>query len=89
MLRLSKDDVEKTTSNTGEVDCLLWKNVKFSWDSNINNIDQYIAEGPFVIIPNKSPLVYSKLIISADFINNVFFLKTGRGSLLTIINTLK
>ena len=85
-MRLAKDEVEQISSNTGEVDCLLWKNVKFSWQSTINNVDQYVVEGYFLGIHPK--YVYEQLTISADFINKVFYLKTGRGKPITWINIL-
>lgn len=86
MHRLSKDNLKTITSNKGEVDCLLWKKIKFSWDCNINNVDQYVAEGFFVLVPGK--YVYENLTISADFQNNVFYLKTGYGKPITCINIL-
>ncbi len=85
-MRLSADDVSPFASNTGEVDCLLWKDTKFSWQTNINNVDQYVAEGNFVLLPGKK--LYTKLTISADFTNNVFYLKTGHGKPVTWINIL-
>jgi hypothetical protein len=86
MMRLAKNEVEQVSSNTGEVDCILWREIKFSWDSNINNVDQYTAEGYFLGIHPK--YVYEQLTISADFTNNIFYLKTGRGKPITWVNIL-
>jgi len=85
-MRLNKDKVKEIASNTGEVNCLLWKNIKFSWESTLNNVDQYVSEGYFLGIHPK--YVYERLTISADFTNNVFYLKTGRGKIITWINIL-
>lgn len=86
MMRLAQSEVIKHQSNIGQVDCLLWKNIKFSWSHNINNVDQYVTEGCFVGINPK--YMYEKLTISADFIANTFYLKTGRGHSITWINLL-
>ena len=86
MMRLAQSEVVKYESNTGQVDCLLWKSIKFSWSHTVNNVDQYIAEGYFVGINPK--YLYEKLTISADFIANTFYLKTGQGKPITWINLL-
>jgi len=87
MMRLASSEIKKHHSHTGEIECVLWKGIKFSWKENINNVDQYVANGYFVGISPK--FMYETLTVSADFINNVFYLKTGRGKPVTWINLLE
>lgn len=85
-MRLSKSEVEPFQSNTGEVDCLKWKNVVFTWTGNTNSVDEYTAEGVFVgLNPNQ---MYEKLVIMADFAHGTFHLRTGKGKKITWINLL-
>lgn len=86
MIRLSKTEVKPYRSSTGEVDCLLWRDIIFSWKSNEDNIDEYVAEGYFVGINPK--FMYEKLTIRADFKNNKFSLLTGYGKPITWVNLL-
>jgi len=86
MMRLAKSEVKQIQSRTGEIDCLVWKKIKFSWSENINNVDQYVVEGCFVGISPK--YMYEGLTISANFKDNIFYLKTGHGKIITWINLL-
>ena len=88
MKRLSKKEIEKVTNNVGEVDCLRWNEILFTWDHAVSDgVDEYLADGPFIFKydPHK---VYDQFIIKADWVNKVFFLKTGRGKILHWVNLL-
>jgi hypothetical protein len=85
-MRLAKKEIESFSSNTGEINCIKWRNIVFSWTGNYNSVDEYTANGCFVGIHPK--YMYEKLIIMADFVNNTFHLKTGRGKEVTYINML-
>jgi len=41
MIRLAKTEVESYQSKTGEIECLKWRDVIFSWKHNNNNVDEY------------------------------------------------
>jgi hypothetical protein len=86
MIRLARTEVEPHRSNTGEVDCLMWRDIVFSWKSNTNNVDEYEAKGYFVGISPK--YMYEDIIIRADFKKNQFYLKTGYGKPITWVNLL-
>jgi len=89
MKRLREKDIERIRNNVGEVDCLLWQDITFRWDSSpADGVDEYIVEGPFIFRydPQK---VYSNLAIKADWGNKTFFLKTGKGKRATWINLLE
>jgi len=85
-MRLARSEVKRQQSNTGEVECLLWRGIKFSWKFNTDDIDYYIAEGLFVGI--KPKYAYENLTLVADFSKETFYLKTGRGKPITWINLL-
>ena len=85
-MRLAKSEVEPFHSPKGEVDCVKWRNVVLKWTGNFNNVDEYTAEGIFVGLHPQQ--MYEKLIIMADFANEVFHLKTGKGKKITWINLL-
>ena len=88
MKRLRNKDVERVQNNVGEVNCLRWKDLLFSWKSCYSDgVDEYLVEGPFSFRydPRK---VYDQLIIKADWTNKTFFLKTGKAKQLTWINLL-
>jgi hypothetical protein len=86
-MRLARNEVELSKSNTGQVETLLWKKIVFSWDHSADNIDYYVTkEGCYVGVNPK--YAYEKLTIAADFRKNTFVLKTGRGKLVTWINLL-
>ena len=84
MFRIAKRDLKEVIAESGAVEKLIWKGVNFDWQSSINSVDQYVAKGLFVLAPKKR--VYEDLTIAADYVNNVFHIKTGRGQPLTVIN---
>lgn len=88
MKRLRSKDVERVTNNVGEVNCLRWKDLLFSWKSSYaDGVDEYLLEGPFAFRYNPR-MIYEQLIIKADWGNKTFFLKTGKPKKLTWINLL-
>tara|TARA_B100000925_G_C21803327_1_gene385619 strand:+ start:155 stop:421 length:267 start_codon:yes stop_codon:yes gene_type:complete len=84
MFRVAKRDLKEIIAESGAVEKLVWKGVEFIWKASINSVDQYVAEGLFVLAPKKR--VYEDLTLTADYVNNVFHIKTGRGQPLTVIN---
>lgn len=84
MIRISNKQIKRVQATTGEIDCLEWKGILFRWEHNINNVDEYSSEGYFVGIDPR--YVYFKLTIRANFIDNVFHLKTGWGKPVTYVN---
>lgn len=85
-MRLARTEIELCRSNTGEVECIKWRDVIFHWSSNYNDIDEYVAKGPFLGIHPKK--VFEELTIKADWDNNLFFLKTGQGKEFIFIDLL-
>ena len=85
-MRLARSEVKRDQSNVGEVECLFWRDIKFSWSYNTDNIDYYTTKGLFVGL--KPKYAYENLTIVADFSKKTFNLKTGRGKPITWINLL-
>jgi hypothetical protein len=85
-MRLAKSEIESYASTVGEINCIKWKDIIFSWTGNYNNVDEYTANGYFVGVHPK--YMYEKLIIMADFAHQVYHLKTGRGKEITYIDML-
>lgn len=85
-MRLSPRTITPTLSNRGEINSILWQKISFSWKRNIDGVDEYIAEGCFIGL--KKEMMYTRLVIMADWSHKDFKLLTGKGSKITRIDLL-